>query len=41
MFGRANFREDGKKKKENEERNFFGKCLVERGRERIENDGGA
>ena len=35
LFGRVDFGEDEKKKKrENEERKLFGKCLVGRGREK-------
>ena len=28
VFGRVDFREDGKKRRENEEGNVFGGCLV-------------
>ena len=39
VFGRVDFREDGKKSRENEEGNFFGRCLARR--QRWERDGGA
>ena len=28
VFGRVDFREDGKKSRENEKGNYFGRCLV-------------
>ena len=37
MFDRVDFREDEKKRRENEEGKLFGGCLI--GRERWENDG--
>ena len=38
VFGKVDFRDDKKKRKKNEEKKLFEKCLI--GRETKENDGG-